>query len=56
MLRRSLAEYTFRTLAEMIGVHPSYVNDVAKGKREPGPAILEYYGLEKMPTTYRKAD
>jgi hypothetical protein len=38
------------------GVSVVYVNDVLGGNREPGPAILRAFGLEKeRRTTYRKA-
>jgi transcriptional regulator with XRE-family HTH domain len=36
-----------KALAEAIGVHPSYVGDVLKGKTDPGPSILRFYGLRE---------
>jgi hypothetical protein len=36
-----------KALAEAIGVHPSYVGDVLKGVRDPGPSILRYFGLRE---------
>ncbi len=36
-----------KALAEAIGVHPSYVGDVLKGVRDPGPSILRFYGLRE---------
>lgn len=39
--------------AKRIGITPSYVGDVLRGTREPGPAILSFFGIEKE-TVYRK--
>lgn len=33
----------------------AYVNDVARGRREPGDAILQVLGLEKV-VTYREVN
>lgn len=38
--------------AKANGVSQAYVNHVLEGKREPGPAILEAIGLERV-ITYR---
>jgi DNA-binding transcriptional regulator YdaS (Cro superfamily) len=34
------------------GVSPAYVSDVINGRREPGPAILDALGIERV-VTYR---
>lgn len=36
-----------RALADRLGVTPAYLGDVLRGRRDPGPAILEALGLEK---------
>ena len=36
-----------RALAATMSVTPSYLSDVLAGRREPGPAILTYLGLER---------
>lgn len=39
---RSAAEY-----ARQIGISPQYLSDIYCGRRDPGPAVLEYLGLQK---------
>lgn len=34
--------------AKHIGVSPQYLNDVLRGRREPGKKILKALGLEKV--------
>jgi DNA-binding transcriptional regulator YdaS (Cro superfamily) len=34
------------------GISPAYVSDVINGRREPGPAILDALGIERV-VTYR---
>lgn len=36
---------TQKAVAEAMGIHPSYLGDVLKGVRDPGPSILRFYGL-----------
>lgn len=43
-----------RAWAEQNGLSSAYVNDVVTGKREPGAAILQRLGLEKV-VIYRPA-
>lgn len=38
--------------AERHAISPSYVSDVLKGVRDPGPAVLEALRLERV-VTYR---
>ena len=38
---------TQRAVAKHLGVFPSYICDVLKGNRLPGPKILRYLGLER---------
>jgi predicted transcriptional regulator len=47
MLRKKQGESTQRELAEQIGVSQAYLSDVFLGRRDPGPAILQYLGIEK---------
>lgn len=34
-------------VAKQFGVAPSYISDVLRGQKEPGPALLDGMGLEK---------
>lgn len=43
------SSHTQKSFAEMIGISPQYLNDFLKGRREPGPAILIYFGYEHQP-------
>lgn len=40
-------------LAETLEVSLSYLNDILRGRREPGPKILAALGLERV-VTYRR--
>ena len=55
-LRRHVREHgSARALALVIGVSNTYVSEVLNGKREPGPRILAFLGLERH-QTYRKKE
>jgi hypothetical protein len=41
--------------AQHHGVSAAYINDVLRGRREPGLKILDAIGVEKV-VTYRKSD
>lgn len=41
-----------RALAKELGISQSYLNDVLKGRKEPGEGILAPMGLERV-VTYR---
>lgn len=43
---------TAKAWADRQGVNPSYISDVLKKNRAPGPVILNALGLEKV-VTYR---
>ncbi len=47
LFQRDLAMYGGAKLAELIDVSPQHISDVKKGRRAPGPKVLDYYGLEK---------
>ncbi len=47
------AEGSQSAWARRAGVSQAYVNDAMHGRREPGEAILQALGLERV-TTYRK--
>lgn len=38
--------------AEIAGISAQYLADYLRGRREAGPALLKYFGLEKV-VTYR---
>ena len=42
-----------RALARLIGVSPSFLNDILLGKREPVGKVLEFLGYERV-VTYRR--
>lgn len=37
--------------ARKIGISPIYFSDILLGKRDPGPSVLQFFGVEK---TYKK--
>ncbi len=37
-----------KALAEQIGVTPQYLSDVLRGRRDPGKAILDAFGYERI--------
>ncbi len=46
---------SLRKLAAKMKISPAYLSDVRLGNREPGPSVLDFFGLEKVVTTeYRK--
>jgi transcriptional regulator with XRE-family HTH domain len=47
MLREKMGNMTQRDFAEQIGVSQAYLGDVLKGRRDPGPSILQFLGIEK---------
>lgn len=52
--RRASEAGSQRKLAEVIGVSPVYLGDVIRGRRDPGPAILEWLGLERTSKISKK--
>jgi transcriptional regulator with XRE-family HTH domain len=54
-IRRSAKEAgTQKALAERLGISESYLADVLGGRKDPGEAILEPLGLERVVTYRRK--
>jgi transcriptional regulator with XRE-family HTH domain len=45
---------TQKDLAVRIGISPSYLNGVMKGKREPAGKLLDFLRLERV-VSYRRA-
>lgn len=43
-----------KDLAAKLGVSPTYISDVLNERKEPGEAILEPLGLERVVTYRRK--
>ena len=57
MLRRLQGERTNKALADDLGVHASYISEIYKGTRNPGPSMLRKLGLTAettIVTVYRK--
>lgn len=52
MLNRKIEKGSQRTVAASMGVSAQYLNDVLKGKREPGVGFLAALELERV-VTYR---
>ena len=52
MLKRKIENGSQRSVAASMSVSAQYLNDVLKGKREPGVGILAGLGLERV-VTYR---
>ena len=40
-------EGTQSAAAAKLGIVASYMSDLLKGKRDPGPEVLNFFGLEK---------
>lgn len=57
MLKNRQGDRTLTALAAEIGVSKAYVSDIYKGRRNPGPTVLEFLGLVAVipDTYYRKA-
>lgn len=58
MLRIRQGERSNSALANEIGVHKSYIGDIYKGRKAPGPTILKYLGIVaevKTAITYKVA-
>jgi transcriptional regulator with XRE-family HTH domain len=49
-LKRRQGERSLRQFAAELGVAPSYLSDVYRGRREPGPKILRLLGVRKRVT------
>jgi transcriptional regulator with XRE-family HTH domain len=37
-----------KAAAEALGVSAAYLSDVLRGKREPGPKVLRYFGVRRV--------
>lgn len=46
-LKRRQGEKTLRQFARELGVAPSYLSDIYRGRREPGPKILRPLGVRR---------
>jgi transcriptional regulator with XRE-family HTH domain len=47
MLQKKQGDMTQKDLAAQIGVTQQYLCDVLLGRRDPGPRILQFLGIEK---------
>lgn len=54
LFRTDLVKLGGAELARQIGVSPQHISDVKGGNREPGPKILDFYGLEKTVEVVRR--
>lgn len=46
-------EGTQAAAAAKIGVSPSHIGDIIDGSRDPGPSVLDYFGIQKV-ISYQK--
>jgi transcriptional regulator with XRE-family HTH domain len=53
ILRQRINGRTQSAVAKELGIMPSYLSDVLKGRREPGPQVLDALGLERV-ISYRQ--
>jgi predicted transcriptional regulator len=53
MLNARTAKASQVSVAADLGIKPSYLCDLLKGRREPGPKVLKALGLERI-VTYRR--
>jgi len=56
MLRKKQGKRSLREFARDLGISAPYLSDIYKGRRNPGPTILEQFGLRKevtISTEYR---
>lgn len=51
LLLRTMGNRSVREMATDIKVTPGYLYDVLKGRRDLGPSILTFLGLEKQTVT-----
>jgi len=47
-LRKRQGKRAQQDLAAELGISPSYLSDIYKGKREPGEQVLSKLGLERQ--------
>jgi transcriptional regulator with XRE-family HTH domain len=47
LIKATQGDKSLREYAKEIGVTAPYINDIYQGRRSPGPAILQYFGLGK---------
>ena len=50
MLKKRQGKRSLREFARELNVSAAYLSDIYKGRRNPGPAILEHFGLSKRVT------
>lgn len=48
LLEEKRGDDSWASLAERIGVSRAYLSDILRGRRDPGPTILEFLGLRKV--------
>jgi transcriptional regulator with XRE-family HTH domain len=47
LLKKKQANSTQAEFAAVIGISAQYLGDIYGGRRAPGPAVLEFLGLQK---------
>lgn len=51
MLRKKQGKRSLREFARELGISAPYLSDIYKGRRNPGPAILDQFGIQKQVLT-----
>lgn len=50
-LQKKQGRQSLRSFASSLGCSPAYLSDVYRGRRDPGPKLLEDLGLERQVKT-----
>jgi len=53
ILKKRQGQRTLTDFAKSLGITKVYLSDIYRKRRDPGPAILEYLGFEKLVTEPR---
>jgi DNA-binding transcriptional regulator YdaS (Cro superfamily) len=48
IIRERIGKGSQRDFAQLLGVSPSYLSDVLKGRRDAGPKVLAALGLKRV--------
>ncbi len=50
-MEQQAKKLSLRGWAQTLGVSPAYLSDVYRGRRDPGPALLDHLDLERKVVT-----
>lgn len=46
-LRKRQGKKSIRAFASELGLTPAYISDIYRGRRDPGPSVLQLLGIRK---------